>query len=114
MAMTRHLSVVSGDTKTLQFVLRNSAGDPVDVTDYVPRMQVRSGYDLSLAPLIDLSLGSGIECADPLAGVYDVQFDAALEPGEYPYDFETTTPSDVRTTHVTGVLEVRKKVTSVA
>lgn len=113
MALTRHISAVSGDTKHLQMVLRNVAGDPVDVTGYVPRMQVRVGYDLTLNPLVNLALGSGIECPDPLLGVYDVVFDVELEPGEYPYDFDTTTPGGVRTTHVSGVLTVRKKVTSV-
>lgn len=53
-----------------------SAGDPIDLTGYGVRMQVREEID-STEPLLSLALGEGIElAADPTTGIFTIDVGA--------------------------------------
>lgn len=56
-AILRDLIIEAGARLIEAFVHVDAAGDPVDVTDYTARMQVREDYDLD--PVLDLTSAAG-------------------------------------------------------
>jgi hypothetical protein len=70
-------------------------GEPVDITEYDIRLQVRKTY--CLPPVLDLTKGDGIEISDE--NVIDIEVKAAqssaIAPGRYLYDIELSSGSYV-------------------
>jgi hypothetical protein len=107
------LTIEAGATFTKVFRWRNAEGDPIDLTGYTARMQIRETY-ASPTPLVSLTTGSGItlEAAD---GVVNVEITAdqtaALAARRGVYDLELEDASGFVTRLVEGKVTIRPEVT---
>ncbi|MBN8248335.1 MAG: hypothetical protein J0L84_12950 [Verrucomicrobia bacterium] len=94
-----------GDTLQFDALWSQENGDPVDLTGYTAKMQVRP-QTADGAPILDLSTGGNGITLGGAAGTIAVTASAAttrtLTPGEYVYDLELTSPTGVVTTIVAG------------
>lgn len=57
--LRRDIRVIQGAAQTIDFQLRDLNGNPIDLTGYGARAMFRGAYD-DPAPLVSLSMGSGI------------------------------------------------------
>lgn len=83
-----NISAVQGDTITLAFTfLEEDEVTPIDVSDYIPKMQIR-GQDDSL--IIALSLGSGLSYGTDTNVIEMLITDTqnVFDIGDYSYDFQ--------------------------
>ena len=107
-----NLTFPQGATWDLSITWTDSAGDPIDVTDYSARMQVRQSYT-SADAVLSLTNGSGITLGGT-AGTIDVNVSATATAGvaalQYVYDLEVE-ESSVVTRVVQGSLTVTPEVT---
>jgi len=107
-----NLTFPQGATWDLSITYTDGDGDPIDLTDYSARMQVRQSYT-STDTVLDLTDGSGITLGGT-AGTIDVQVGATATAGvaalQYVYDLEVE-ESSVVTRVVQGSLTVTPEVT---
>lgn len=101
-------TMFAGDTKTLEFTVRDAAGAIVDITDYDVRWHASRNVNARPA-LIEKSLGSGIEMVDGGAGRFDVSLENADTEslrGEFYHEAELTLDDEVYTVD-SGSLTIR-------
>lgn len=119
MAAVLNLKLEQGATfsKPLEYV--GADGQPIDLTGFTARMQVRHRYadgDLETAPYVDLTDGDGIELGGA-AGTIVITIDAAtsetVPKGEHRYDLELT-DGDVVIRLIQGTFTVAPEVTRAA
>jgi len=102
-----------GATFTRNLHWFDPAGDPVNLTDYTARMQVRQRYVststiLSLVSPTNITLGGG---AGTIVITASATTMAAVASGEYVYDLEMVASNGVVTRLVQGTFTVRPEVT---
>ena len=102
-----NFTIQQGSTFERQIQYRDSAGDPVDLTNYGARMQIRPsiGSDTVIISLTSDSVdvdGTGIIMTTPSSGTFTVKISAASSSGltfsnEAVYDLEIYSGSGVST-----------------
>ena len=114
MASTYNIEIDQGATYTLAITYKDSAGVPINLTNYTAAMQLRLQYD---SPTTALSLSSPsngivITGASGLVTITitDTQT-AALASDTFLYDLEITSPTSVKTRLIQGVAVVSAEVT---
>ena len=107
-----NLTFPQGATWDLSLTWTDSDGDPINLTAYSARMQVRHSYDAG-TPVLSLTNGTGITLGGT-AGTIDVTVAASVTAGvaaaQYVYDLEVEA-SSVVTRVVQGSLTVTPEVT---
>lgn len=105
------LLIEQGATFTLDIVWKDADNNPIDITGYEARMQIRKSYDT--APVISLTDGNGIV----LGGVdgtieinieADVTEDIEIRRGRYDLELEF---NGVVTRLIQGVVDISREVT---
>lgn len=98
--------IYRGDTWERTWIIKDSEGSPIDLTDASARLYLR---DSSGAVLSDYSNGDGITITGP-EGRIDLSAPYAdtetLDPGFYSFDIEVTNAVGVRKTYEKNTLEV--------
>lgn len=108
---TQNFVVVAGDTFKGTIALKTKAtGDPIDLTDAVPKMQIRTVFGSPFVEL-ELALGSGLTVATPASGVIAYFITIDINPGNYVYDFQITYPDTSVLTYFRGRFKVLDGVT---
>lgn len=107
------ITAEAGATFRLSLVWRDPDGDPIDLTTYTARMQVRvSPADDD--PLVSLTTGSGITLGGA-AGTIDITVAATAtddwDEGRYRYDIEMVSAGGIVTRLLEGPFIVRPEVT---
>ena len=116
------IDIYQGATFRLNATWVDPDGDPIDMTGYLARMQIRQTYDAS-APLISLTESSGIALGG-VDGVVAVEISAAqtaslpvsrnsgIPPMEqFYYDLEVEAPDGTVTRMLFGAARVYREVT---
>ena len=102
-----------GATFTRNLHWFDPAGDPVNLTDYTARMQVRQRF-VSTSTVLSLTSSSGITLAGA-SGVITITASATvmadIAAGEYVYDLELVSGGGVVTRLLMGSFTVRPEVT---
>lgn len=101
-----------GATFTKSITWKDSAGDPVDLTGYTARMQVRADPDT--AEILELTTSGGITLggvAGTIALLASAATTAALAPGIYRYDLELVSGAGVVTRLLQGRFIVDAEIT---
>ena len=113
-----NIAINQGATWQIEVEYLDPDGDPVDLTGYEIRMQVRSTYadqDGSNTPLVDLSIGSGVTVTSAVGGTFRLTIDrddsVALPPGNWVYDMEIESAGGQVTRLFYGRALVRPEVT---
>lgn len=102
-----------GATLTRTITWNNTAGQPINLTNYTARMQVRNDYDSSTALLTLTTENGGITLGGVLGTVIvtvSASSMALVASGSYVYDLELVL-SDVVTRLVQGSFTVNAEVT---
>jgi hypothetical protein len=102
-----------GATLTRTITWNNTAGQPINLTNYTARMQVRNDYDSSTALLTLTTENGGIALGGVLGTVVlavSASSMALVASGSYVYDLELVL-SDVVTRLVQGSFTVNAEVT---
>ena len=102
-----------GATFTRNLHWFDSAGDPVNLTDYTARMQVRQRY-VSTSTVLSLTSASGITLGGSSGTIVvtaSATTMAGISSGEYVYDLEMVASNGVVTRLVQGTFTVRPEVT---
>jgi hypothetical protein len=112
-AGTYNITMDQGAQWTLTVVYEDSNGNPIDLTGYTAKMQLRRKFDSSTAVLTLQSPSSGIVIT-PLTGTLQLTATTAqmllIEGGIYVYDLEISLGSVV-TRLMMGSATVRSEVT---
>lgn len=110
---TLNLTFPQGATWSLALTWNDDGGDPINLTGYAARMQVRASYDAA-ATALSLANGSGITLGGA-AGAITLSVPASttttVNPGTYVYDLELQSSGGEVTRLVEGTLEVTPEVT---
>lgn len=104
--MMAAIKIYRGDTWQRAWVIKDSAGNPVDLTGATARLHVR---DAAGAKVMEASTADGRLTLQPAAGRIDLVMPAAVTevaPANYRFDIEVTYPSGVRTTYEQATLVV--------
>lgn len=102
-----------GATFTRNIHWKDADGNPVDVTDYSARMQVRQKYTststvLSLVSPTNITLGGG---SGTVVVTASASATAAITAGDYVYDLEMVASNGVVTRLLQGTFVLRPEVT---
>jgi hypothetical protein len=112
-AGTYNITMDQGAQWTLTVVYEDSNGNPIDLTGYTARMQLRKKFDSTTAVLTLATGGQGIVIT-PLTGTLELTATTAqmlaIEGGIYVYDLELTN-AGVVTRLMMGSATVRSEVT---
>lgn len=98
------ISTYKGDTFTIAFTMVDEAGDPIDFTGFIFKMQIRDAENVLILEILD---DAGLSL---WLNTVTVSFLVNFEAGDYKYDLEATTGSVTRT-YVAGTFEVIGDVT---
>jgi hypothetical protein len=102
-----------GATWTLSIVYTDYNGNPIVLTGYTARMQLRSKFDS--AAVLTLSTSNGGITITPLTGTINLMATAtqmeSIQPGLYVYDLELTSGSNIQRL-IQGQMTVRAQVTA--
>lgn len=113
-AAVYNITIEQGATLRLSFIWKDSEEEPIDLTGYSARMQVRRSYS-STEKLLDLSTESGEITLGGAAGTITVEGDAAatelLKTKCGVYDLELTSQDGVVTRLIQGEVTVAPEVT---
>lgn len=104
-----------GATKSIQMVWRDSEGDPIDLTDYSVRSQVRQTHH-SIDPILDLGDEGYISILTPetngqLSIVIPASVTASLPSGRFVFDIELEDDVGTVTRLIEGSFVVTPEVT---
>jgi len=84
----RHnICIATGDTWILPIAFKDAAGNPIDLTGRVVRVQVRTTKDATGVPAMALTDGDGLTFNGP-AGTVDIREDVALVADDYFWELE--------------------------
>ena len=108
MATKANITVDQGTTFSTTINLTDENGDPIDLTDYTGRSQMRKHYTSSNSVSFTVSLGgtSGVVSL----GLTSSQT-ANLTPGRYVYDVEVVSSANVVSRIVEGIVTITPEVT---
>jgi len=110
---TLNLTFPQGATWSLALTWNDDGGDPINLTGYTARMQVRPSYDASTT-VLSLTNGSGLTLGGA-AGTVTLRVEAAttttVSAATYVYDLELQSGGGEVTRLVEGTLEVTPEVT---
>lgn len=106
MASKANLVIDQGSTYSVSISISNSDGDPLNITGYSSRAQLRKHYTSSNAVTFQTSLSTG-EVGLSLTSAQT----ALLTPGRYVYDVELIDSSNNVTRIVEGIVTVTPEVT---
>jgi hypothetical protein len=112
-ASTYNLSIEQGATFRLALVWKDSEGDPVDLTGYTARMQIRPAV-ASTEVLLSLTSGSGITLGGATGAVNVLATaaqTAAIDSKKGVYDLELQSADGTVTRLLQGVVIVSPEVT---
>lgn len=108
------LIVNKGETLELPITYKDEAGQPIDLTGYAARLQVRERHD-SQAVLLELTTENGGITIDGPAGTLTLHLSAAASAAltweRGVYDLEIVSPSGVVTRLLEGSALTRPEVT---
>lgn len=108
------LEIAQGETLAQTFVWQNDAGQPVDLTGYTARMQVRERHE-SQTVLLELTTANGGIQLGGASGTITLSMSAtqtaALTWRRGVYDLELVSPAGVVTRLLEGVATVSPEVT---
>lgn len=108
------LVIWQGKTFTFHFELLDKEENPLNLTGYTARMQLRVDYD-SEDPVFELTTENGRVTIDELAGAVDLFISAAdtedLAAGSYKYDLELVGSVDIVVCPIYGKVKVLREVT---
>lgn len=114
-AGTYNIIADQGATFGRVLVWKDSAGDPVPMSGYTARMQVRTDYFSTGAPVLELTTANGRIALAASTGEIALTVSAsdmtAIVASEYVYDLELVSPALVVTRLVQGNFTVRPEVT---
>ena len=102
-----NLEIMQGDTYTLGVQVRNSNGTPADITGYTAIAQIRrasAGADSVVAAEFTCAVTS------PLVNISLTPAQTVTLAGQYVWDLEITSPTDVVTTILAGRVRVMAEV----
>lgn len=104
--------VILGDTWEWGIEYVDENDDPIPLTGFDARLQVRQTASASSTPLITLTEGDGLT-VDDVAGTIAVQTltDALPAAGSYVYDLQIFDGANIRRTLVRGTLVAEAEVT---
>jgi len=107
--------VPQGSDFSLQINLKDADGDPIDLTGYAARMQLRVTPDASAAILSLTNINGGINLNSPDTGSLKLNFSAAittpLVANEYDYDLELVDGASKVTRILQGSVNITREVT---
>lgn len=86
---------IRGDTWRRAWILKDAAGQPLDLTGATPWLHLRDGAE---ALVLEATLGNGRLVLTPAEGRVDLTLEAAvmwLDPGKYPFDLQITDAAGV-------------------
>jgi hypothetical protein len=92
---------------------KDSAGQPIDLTGWDAKVQVRENVDDD-DPLLELTVGSGITLgggAGTIALLRSATEMAAVEPGRYSYSLAMTSPGGIQDDLLYGSFVVEEEAT---
>lgn len=109
------LLIEQGATLQLNLVYKDANGDPIDITSYTARMQVRRDYN-SPTPLLDLTTENGCIILGGAAGTISIEasddMTRAIPAKVGVYDVELIAPGNgVVTRIIQGAVTVSPEVT---
>lgn len=107
--MAQNFQMIAGDYKTLVITVRNSDGDPVNITGATVKWQ--AARSLGKASVISKTTSSGISLNDPTNGIFTVTLnhsDTDSLSGIYHHEAEVTDSSGFRSTVIAGTMKVNK------
>lgn len=114
MAANYDITIEQGATFQLNLIWKDSGGNPIDLTDYTARMQVRQKYTSDEAAL-SLSTENGTIVMGGVSGTVNISAPAAdtanLSIKTGVYDVEIVSPSGVVTRLIEGCVVVSPEVT---
>lgn len=102
-----------GETFSRVLTWKDSAGNPINLTGYTARMQLRSSATSSTV-ILELTTNSGITlggAAGTITLTISATTMAGLTPGAYSYDLEMVSGSGVVTPLLKGVFTIAPEVT---
>jgi hypothetical protein len=112
-AATYDFTIEQGATLIKPIVWKDSDGDPVDLTGYSARMQMRRNY--STPVLLQLTTGAGNLVITPSTGTVTMVFDAALTESitwlRAKYDLELESSVGVVTRILEGDVTISREIT---
>lgn len=94
-----NLTIYQGESRSLDYIITDADGDPVDLTFYVAEWRLTSRTDET--PLITKTLGAGITYTDATGGLLTVELtpeDTELAPGLYRRELRLSSGSTQRHT----------------
>lgn len=112
-AGTYNMIVDQGSTFTRSITYNDSAGNPINLTGYTAKMQVRETID-SATVVLELSTTNGRIALGGVAGTISLTVPAAnmnFASGQYAYDLELTSAGGVVTRIIMGSFVCRGEVT---
>jgi hypothetical protein len=108
------LLIEQGANYSQEFVYRDSSGNPINLTGYTARMQIRSTYE-SASPMIDLTTDNYGIILGGAAGTVALGMSAAttdaLTAGRGVYDLELISGLGFVTRMLQGVVTISRNVT---
>ena len=108
------LCLYRSDNFNHQIIWQDAAGDPIDLTDYTAKMQVRKNIG-NTTVLMTATDSNGILLGGT-AGTVDIQLSPAqtnISNQDNVYDLEVTSPAAVVTTLIQGLFVVIQDVTRI-
>lgn len=104
------LVIYKGDYVDIRVTVKDEVGNPINLTGYTPKAQLRTNYDAVSAIDFTTTLVS------PTAGQVKIYLSSAtsstLVPGPYIWDFQVADPSGEVRTYLTGDVTVYNEVTT--
>ena len=103
---------IAGDTKSIEFIIGDDRGIPIDITDYTGKMEIRGSTN-------GIVLATSIATIDTSINSMKFEFlpeeTANLRAGSsiatYVYDAESVSGTGVVTTEIYGLISVRTDIT---
>lgn len=108
-----NLTFPQGATWKLSMTYTNSAGSPIDLTNYTARMQARATFETATS-VLSLTNGAGIILGGTAGSInllVAATATALIEADQYVYDLEIASASNEVTRVVQGTLIVTPEVT---
>ena len=108
MATKANITIDQGTTFSTTISLTDDNGDPIDLTGYSGRSQMRKHYTSSNSQSFTITLG---EASGTVALGLTSSQTANLVPGRYVYDVEVVSGSNVVSRIIEGIVTVTPEVT---
>lgn len=107
--MAQNFQMTAGDTKSLVITVRNSSGEPVNITGSTVKWQCARSY--GKASIISKSTTLGISLSDPTNGIFTVTLDPPDTEdlsGIYHHEAQVTAADGSISTVLVGTMKINK------